>query len=154
MDFEMWQGGWGWTHASPASLRAWGHDPCVVAGLCGHPGSMGHIVGACKVSPCGYGGWGVYIWVAQQVRHGLLRETARITSRSCDWFGFCEGDAVRTGGGYGGVRGHVRACGESVGGRTTHEEACIGYRGACSPMLGGEVGALIQERAGLVLVSN
>jgi len=26
MDFGMWQGGWGWAHASPASLRAWGHD--------------------------------------------------------------------------------------------------------------------------------
>ena len=115
---------------------------------------MGHVVGACKVSPCGYGVRGVYIWVARRVRCGLLRETARVASRSRDWFSFRERDAVHAGGGYGGERGHVGACGESVGGRTTHEEACIGYRGACSPMLGGEVGALIQERAGLVLVSN
>ena len=111
---------------------------------------MGHIVGACKVSPCGYGVRGVYIWVARQVRRGLLHKTARVVSRSRDWFGFREGDAVRAGG----RRGHVGACGESMGSRTMHEEACIGYRGACSPILGGEAGALIQERAGLVLVSN
>ena len=115
---------------------------------------MGHVVGACKVSPCGYGVRGVYIWVARRVRRRLLHETARVASRSRDWFGFREGDTVRAGGGYGGGRGHVGACGESMGSRTTHGEACIGYRGACSPMLRGEVGALIQERAGLVLVIN
>ena len=63
MDFGIWRGGWGWVHASPASLRAWGHDPCVLASLCRPPGTMGHVVGACKVSPCGYGGWGsIFGW--------------------------------------------------------------------------------------------
>ena len=32
-----------------------------------------------------------------------------------------ERDALRAGGGCGGGRGHVRACGESMGGRTMHE---------------------------------
>ena len=133
MYFGMWRGSWGWAHASLVSPRAWGHDPCVVAGLCGRPGTMAHIVWACKGSPCGYRGRGVYIWVARCVRHVLLRKTIRIALRSRDWFGFHEGDIVHAGSGYMGRRGHVRACGESVGGRTTHEGVGMEPVGVCRP---------------------
>ena len=71
---------------------------------------MGHVVGACKVSPCGYGLRGVYIWVARRVRRGLLHKTACVALQSRDWFGFREGTPFVLGAGMGvegGTSGHV-----------------------------------------------
>jgi len=58
MDSGMWWGNLGWLHTSSASLKAWGLDPCVVAGLCRHFKMTEHVVGTCGGSSHGYGGRG------------------------------------------------------------------------------------------------
>ena len=52
---------------------------------------------------------------ACRVQCVLLRETARITSRSRDWFNFRERGAVHAGGGYRGRKGGARVCSGSMG---------------------------------------
>ena len=97
---------------------------------------------------------GAHIEVARRIRRALLWENARVASRSHDVIVFRKVCAARAGGGCRAGTGGVGVCSTCVGGRTTHGGVCIGYKVACSLMLEGEVGVVVQERAGLVLVSN
>ena len=105
--------------------------PYVVTGLCRRPGTTGHVVGTCGGSLHHYGGQGVRTEAARGVQRVLLRENARVASRSHDLFGFREGGVVYVGGGCRGGTGGVRACRGCVGGCTTRGLGCSWSGGVC-----------------------
>ena len=118
MDSGMWWGNLGWLHTSSASLKAWGLDPCVVAGLCRHFKMMEHVVGTCGGSSHGYGGRGVYTKVVWWVYPGLLHKTECVTLWSHDLTGFQKWCVVSAVGRCRCETGCIWACGWSMGGHT------------------------------------
>ena len=99
----MRRGGWDWARASLDYPSVWGYGlggPYGAAGPSTHWNSGSGVVETFWRSQWYLEVQGARTEAARRVRRVVLRETARVASRSRDWFGFREGGVVRAGGGY------------------------------------------------------